>query len=244
MQNVYEAHAKIALEMDDINEYNQSQTQLKELYDSIHCHEDLPENKGALKNRNEFIAYRIIYYVFLSCNKKYEGGSSDIFKIMLSLTQEERKDPCIAHALLGMWSFLFLLRPFDSQLTSSLAKYYQVRAAVAENDYHKFFHLQDIAPNMGDFLMDKIVPSIRQFALQRMCKAYRPSVATDFVLKELGFDPKDKSDVLSGKVWMESCGCKFDGDSLLTKDTFLTESTLAVKNSLIWSATALALMHI
>jgi len=108
-----------------------------------------------------------------------------------------------------------------------------VREAVASNDYHKFFYLQDTAPNMGDFLMDKIVPSIRQAAMQRICKAYRPSVEVDFVLKELGFDPSDKRDVLNGKVWMESCGCKFAGSSLLTKDTVLTESTLGVKNSLI-----------
>lgn len=98
---VYESHAKLALEMDDINEYNQSQTQLKELYNNIQGHEDKPENKGALKHRNEFLAYRLIYYVFLSCNKKYEGGSSDLLKIMLQLTDEERKDPCIHHALLG-----------------------------------------------------------------------------------------------------------------------------------------------
>jgi hypothetical protein len=86
---------------------------------------------------------------------------------------------------------------------------------------------------MGDFLMDKIVPSIRQSALQRICKAYRPTVDAKFVLKELGYDPSDKQDVTSGKKWMESCGCKFNGDSFLTKDTVLTESTLAVKNSLI-----------
>ena len=86
---------------------------------------------------------------------------------------------------------------------------------------------------MGDFLMDKIVPSIRQSALQRICKAYRPSVDVNFVLKELGFDTSDKQDLKSGKVWMESCGCKFDGSSFITKDTVLTESTLGKKNSLI-----------
>jgi len=98
--NVYETHAKIALEEDDINEYNQSQTQLKELYDKIERNDNNTGSGGGngkkkqkkttgkrsdvedgLKNRNEFIAYRIIYYVFLSCNKKYEGGSSDIFKV-------------------------------------------------------------------------------------------------------------------------------------------------------------------
>jgi hypothetical protein len=99
--DVYETHAKIALEEDDINEYNQSQTQLKELYDSIHDHEQEEGNEGALRNMNEFVAYRIIYYVFLSGNKKYEGGSSDVLKIMLKLTPEQRKNPFIHHSLLG-----------------------------------------------------------------------------------------------------------------------------------------------
>eukprot|EP00985_Skeletonema_marinoi_P018592 scaffold10417_cov137-Skeletonema_marinoi.AAC.16 len=206
--DVYETHAKIALEEDDINEYNQSQTQLKELYDSINGHENEEGNGGALKNMNEFVSYRIIYYVFLSGNKKYEGGSSDVLKIIHKLSPEQRSDPFIQHSLL-------------------------VRAAVADNDYHKFFQLQDSAPNMSDYLMDKIVPSIRQSALQTICKAYRPSVSTSFVLRGLGFNPDDKQEYLSGKAWMESCGCKFEGDNLITKDTLLRESSSAVKNSLI-----------
>ena len=108
-----------------------------------------------------------------------------------------------------------------------------VRAAVADNDYHRFFLLQDDAPKMAGLLMDKIVPSVRQCALQRICKAYRPSVSTSFVLKELGFDPENEHDFKSGKAWMESRGCKFDGDSLLTRDSILTESTTGIKNSLI-----------
>ena len=259
--DVYETHAKMALEEDDINEYNQSQTQLKELYDLIDrrrqkrandgsSSEKLKElncktkkkvskkksgggkNKGndvvvcgddddmtttgnvdddiALQNRNEFIAYRIIYYVFLSGNKKYEGGSSDIFKIMLELTPQQREDECIYHALL-------------------------VRAAVADNNYHQFFQLQDIAPNMGDYLMDKMIPSVRQGALQRICKAYRPSVPVNFVLTELGFDVSDKAEVRGGLAWMKSCGCIFDGELLNSKDTVLTESTAVgtKKSSLI-----------
>lgn len=206
--DVYETHAKIALEEDDINEYNQSQTQLKELYDSIHGHENEEGNEGALKNMNEFVSYRIIYYVFLSGNKKYEGGSSDVLKIINKLSAEQRSDPFIHHSLL-------------------------VRAAVADNDYHKFFQLQDSAPNMSDYLMDKIVPSVRQNSLQTICKAYRPSVSTSFVLRELGFNPDDRQECLSGKAWMESCGCRFDGDNLMTKDTLLREISPAVKNSLI-----------
>lgn len=127
---------------------------------------------------------------------------------MLQLTPEQRRDGCVHHALL-------------------------VRSAVAESDYHKFFQLQDSAPNMGDYLMDKIVPSIRQGALQRICKAYKPSVSSDFVLKELGFDVQNTEEVEGGKAWMESCGCKFEGGLLLTKDAIVKESVGSVKNSLI-----------
>lgn len=109
-----------------------------------------------------------------------------------------------------------------------------VRAAVADNNYHKFFQLQDVAPNMGDYLMDKIVPSVRQGALQRICKGYRPSVPANFVMKELGFDVKNKEEVRGGTSWMKGCGCKFVGGSLVTKDTVLKESiAVGAKNSLI-----------
>ena len=104
---VYETHARIALEQGDLNEYNQCQTQLKDFYyileNEVYNHEFVsdPMTIPGLQNQNEFIAYRIIYYVFLTGNKKYEGGSSDLFNIMLSLTSKQKMDPCIIHALKG-----------------------------------------------------------------------------------------------------------------------------------------------
>eukprot|EP01038_Epipyxis_sp_PR26KG_P007462 gene7462-10172_t len=68
--HVYETHARVALESDDLNEYNQCQTQLKQLYHS------------GLKG-----------------NKKYKGGSSDLSFIIASLKPEDYKDEAVAHAL-------------------------------------------------------------------------------------------------------------------------------------------------
>jgi len=199
---VYETHARIALQETDLNEYNQCQTQLKELYTSLSgC-------QKALVNQNEFIAYRLIYYVFLLGNKKYEGGSSDLFDIMLSLTPEQRKHPMIDYAL-------------------------KVRSAVADANYHLFFRLQKsaLSPSMV-FLMDHLVPSVRFWSLQRICKAYRPSVSAEFVLLELGF-AKDEQEL--ALKWLESCGCVLSKDRkiLQTKDCIVHESDLKKQNSLI-----------
>lgn len=210
--SVYETHARIALEEGDLNEYNQCQTQLKYLYDNLRqeqAKQNIFFSKGSgLENENEFIAYRIIYYVFLTLNKKYEGGSSDLFRIMLSLGPEHLNNEGIQHAL-------------------------DVRVAVAENNYHNFFRLLQSCPRMGFYLMNQMVPSIRQAALLRIQRTYRPSVPVAFVLQELGFH-SDES--VEGKDFLRGCGCKLNEDetTFLTKESTLGDySQVTKKSSLI-----------
>jgi hypothetical protein len=78
---VYETHARVALEMQDLGEYNQCQTQLRALYAA-----GLPGHPA------EFMAYRILYFVH-TCNR------TALNDILAEITPELRGEECVRHAL-------------------------------------------------------------------------------------------------------------------------------------------------
>lgn len=79
--NVYEIHARIALEKGDLGEYNQCQTQLLALYGM---------NLGG--HPMEFKAYRILYFI-------YTRNRTAINNALADLTPAEAMDPAVKHAL-------------------------------------------------------------------------------------------------------------------------------------------------
>ena len=79
--NVYEIHARIALEQGDVGEYSQCQTQLRALYDQI---------PGG--HPTEFKAYRILYFIH-SCNR------TDMNDVLSELTPADKAERAIKHAL-------------------------------------------------------------------------------------------------------------------------------------------------
>ncbi|KAF9941738.1 hypothetical protein BGZ67_004076 [Mortierella alpina] len=78
---VYEIHARIALEKGDLGEYNQCQTQLKQLY-----------GYNLRGHVMEFTAYRILYLL-------HTRNPSDIIAMLASLTPSQKQDPAVRHAL-------------------------------------------------------------------------------------------------------------------------------------------------
>lgn len=78
---VYEIHARIALERGDLGEYNQCQSQLRVLYGY-----GIP---GAIA---EFTAYRILYLL-------HTRNWREVSALMAELTPALRADPAVAHAL-------------------------------------------------------------------------------------------------------------------------------------------------
>ncbi|KAI8878344.1 SAC3/GANP domain-containing protein [Backusella circina FSU 941] len=78
---VYEIHARIALEKGDLGEYNQCQTQLKGLYSS-----------GIEGKVMEFTAYRILYFL-------HTQNWADVNATMAELTIEQKADEFVQHAL-------------------------------------------------------------------------------------------------------------------------------------------------
>ncbi|KAL2609397.1 hypothetical protein R1flu_027970 [Riccia fluitans] len=79
---VYETHARMALEAGDLPEYNQCQTQLKGLY-----------AEGIKGCSNEFAAYSLLYIIF------NHGNSRELLSSMARLSKEARKDGAVKHAL-------------------------------------------------------------------------------------------------------------------------------------------------
>ncbi|ORX99115.1 SAC3/GANP domain-containing protein [Basidiobolus meristosporus CBS 931.73] len=78
---VYEQHARIALEKGDLGEYNQCQTQLKQLYAY-----NIPGHVM------EFTAYRILYFL-------HTRNQIDINSMMAELTPQQKEDSAVKHAL-------------------------------------------------------------------------------------------------------------------------------------------------
>lgn len=82
--DVYETHARVALENGDFGEFNTCVSQLKELYGRV---------DRIVSVRDEFTAYRILYNVLVRASKREHAH------ILLSTSCEDRERPIVRYAL-------------------------------------------------------------------------------------------------------------------------------------------------
>ncbi|KAF0686222.1 Aste57867_21927 [Aphanomyces stellatus] len=167
---VYETHARIALEEGDMNEFNQCQTQLRQLYE-----------QDIAGNRTEFLAYRILYCIYVCLQGKTDNsGNVGMYRALSMVSPADRKDTTVRHAL-------------------------SVREAVFANDYRSFFKLYAAPPKMSGYLMDSYANHMRLQALKTMCKAYQPSIPIEYVKTHLLLEGKE------GQSFIKECGIQFVG---------------------------------
>ena len=175
---VYEFHARVALQSGDLNEYNQCQTQLKQLY---------AQGLG-VGSEAEFIAYRILYYVYLQYNKtSSQTVSNDVSALLASLKLSDASGlaPAIRHAL-----------AVRRALTLTNATF----------NYHRFFcQLYAATPNLGRHILARLVPQLRYYGLLRLMKALRPSAKVGYILTELGFG-SDLEGAREGIAFLQCAG--------------------------------------
>jgi len=196
--STYEMHARIALECLDLNEYNQCQTQLKQLY-----------YQGIRGCEMEFVAYRILYYVYLQGNNKYQGGSADLAFILMSLSEEAYAHPAVRHAL-------------------------SIRSAIQQDDLHRFFKLLPETPNKGICILRPMLNSWRLKYLIRMCKGFKPSILVSFIRTEMAFDTHQDC-----VMFLQKAGCLLvQGPTMSEEDLEVNTKETVVDASAVFDKAA------
>ena len=90
----------------------------------------------------------------------------------------------------------------------------EVRKASQQENYHKLMKLYCDAPAHSSFILDMALDVWRGKALQKIVKAYKPEVNTDFFVSELGF-----ADDEEGRDFIRDVGGVFTNKSKAEIDT-------------------------
>lgn len=78
----------------------------------------------------------------------------------------------------------------------------QIRTSVSSHNYFRFFILYRQTPNMGTYILDMLLDSIRLRAMQRICKAFNPSIAVSVVAETLAME-----DLEEAEEFLHRIGC-------------------------------------
>ncbi|XP_002975233.2 SAC3 family protein A isoform X1 [Selaginella moellendorffii] len=215
---VYEVHARAALEAGDLAEYNQCQTQLKTLY-----------SEGISGCCNEFTAYSLLYIIFQN------GSNRDLLSSIARLTPEAREDEAVKHSLavrgavaLGNYIMFFRLYKTAPNLNFYLMDLYVERMRFEalrcmSRSYRPTLPLEVIARTLGftnGAQADKDVLD----ECEEWVKAHGGQVVVDSASSERQFDAKASAATL---FMPEPEDAVAHGDANLAVNDFLTRSAQA-----------------
>ena len=196
--DTYETHARIALEAGDLNEFNQCQTQLFELYESNGA------DPTCQVNRSEFIAYRMLYLAYTGMK-----GKTELLEVIRELTQDDVR-PASTVVSAESAESVESVESVESkgEVEAMILHAQKARVAYSSGNYVRFFRLQREAKRMTIYLMQEMAISLRLAAMRSICRAYRPSVQLDWLASNLGFN----SDCVDIKAWFEERGATVGDD--------------------------------
>jgi hypothetical protein len=161
--SVYEHHARVALRNDDLGEFNQCQTALRELY-----------REGKDGEKEEFLAYRVLYGAVTN-NATGSAFVAVLGEAAAFANANRAREPsedetrvCVSHALAA-------------------------RRALAEQNICDWFRLFGAAKQQGagtreNFRLMRVkTEEIRFQFLTRVSRSFRPHVPVAFLAKNMGF---------------------------------------------------------
>ena len=204
---VYEEHARMAIQVGDMSEYNQCQTQLMVLYAEKPPRRSAGEANGAVKTKDsfreeketteigtdeagvwesetEFLMYRLCYYLLVN-------NQPAIASYLRTLTPHQRSLPAVQHVL-------------------------DLRSAVACDDFHAFLARYKATPYLGSTLLQHLCPRMRWLGVQVLVRGYKPTrVDVDVFTQALAF-----AEQAACVEFMVSCGAALSEDRQVRLRTY------------------------
>ena len=167
---VYEAHARMALEYGDVVDMNQCLSRLMDLYRSV------PEEPST-SCRDEFYACRVLYEATVGNRGSFAMSPALRSAYMTAVARLRETRGC------GTTS-VEILHAMDS-----------IRA-LRSGDYVRYVRLLRSAPHLSRKLLERkdVIESMRFTAAQAITAAYRPNVDLECVAMALGFADDDDDD--------------------------------------------------
>jgi len=208
---VYQSHARLALENGDPSEFNQSLTQLERLF---------KEHRSSSSSTST--SSSSLSSTSTSSSSSSSSSSPSSLSSSSGAAAPSAAAPEAALADLSSASFeyaayrvlysLYTADPTDAK--AQLARLSRaecenawvrhalaVAAAVSADNAARFFALYRSAPNFGSFLMDWLGARVRSRALAALCKGAQPSLPLSFLVRALGFDSVDDA-----RSFLARCG--------------------------------------